>query len=164
MTPNTKSKYGKIISIEEIFNHSTRPVGSMNGLNGSRLGSAQMFNAIYGSDTMDGYRVTTDTNKILVLISNGQSCCENWGYFSSESDMSQFVGAELLEVNLTDVALNKERVEESGYYDDQGGIQLVDFVTTNGVFQLAVYNAHNGYYGHGIVVAIDNEVIHEDTL
>jgi len=47
---------------------------------------------------------------------------------------------------------------------DGGGICFVDFITTNGTFQLAVYNSHNGYYGHGIVVAIDEKIVHDDTL
>jgi hypothetical protein len=60
--------------------------------------------------------------------------------------------------------LNQTVVKESGYYEDEGGIQFVDFVTDKGVFQLAVYNAHNGYYGHGILVAKDDEILLNDTL
>ena len=45
-----------------------------------------------------------------------------------------------------------------------GGIQFVDFVTDRGTFQLAVYNSHNGYYGHGILVLKNDEVLLEDDL
>lgn len=102
--------------------------------------------------------------KLKNIHINGQSCCENWGYLSSEDDLTQFIGNELIEVKLTDVALNQSKLEDSGYYDGDGGIQFVDFVTNKGVFQLAVYNSHNGYYGHGIVVAKDNDILLNDTL
>jgi len=83
----------------------------------------------------------------------------------SEDEPADYIGAELLKVELTDVALNKEKVEKTAQYGfDGGGIQFVDFVTTKGVFQLAVYNAHNGYYGHGIALAVGDTVLHEDTL
>ena len=110
---------------------------------------------------MDGYKISTDCTKILVLISNGQSCCENWGYMSSDDDLSQFIGTDLREINLTDTALNKKNVKE---FYDAGGVQFVDFVTNKGTFQLAVYNGHNGYYGHSIKVIVGGKVICEDRL
>lgn len=120
------------------------------------------FNGGYSSK--DGYLIETDKKSISILIDNGQSCCESWGYFSSEDDLKQFIGAELTEINLTDIALNKTSLDfikehnlDSEY--NAGGIQFVDFVTNKGVFQLAVYNAHDGYYGHSILVAIDEEII-----
>ncbi len=114
---------------------------------------------------MDGYMIETDKHKFYVLIDNGQSCCESWGYLASEDDLSRFVGSTLLEISLTDTALNKQKVENSNYYDgDEGGIQFVDFVTSAGTLQLAVYNAHNGYYGHGILIAKDTEIILNNTL
>lgn len=125
-----KKNLGKIKSIEEVI-----------GLVRSSIG-------------YDGYRVETNTTVVLVLIDNGQSCCETWGYFSSEDNLQEYVGAELSEIQLTDKALNYTKVEESGYYEEGGGIQFVDFYTSRGVFQLAVYNAHNGYYGHGILVIV----------
>lgn len=121
------------------------------------------FNGGYSSK--DGYLIETDKKSISILIDNGQSCCESWGYFSSEDDLRQFIGAELTEINLTDVALNKARLEEeTGDEFDCGGIQFVDFVTNKGVFQLAVYNAHNGHYGHSILVAIDEKIVFNDVL
>ena len=140
--------YGKIKTITEVFD--------------CKIQFKDKMVDIFGEyEYMDGYKVETDKHVIYVLIENEQSCCESWGYFASEDDLNQFIGAELIEINLTDTALNKEKVEKSDYYDDGGGggIQFVDFVTDRGIFQLAVYNAHHGYYGHGIVVAIDNDII-----
>jgi hypothetical protein len=154
---------GKIKSIEEVYNFKIQPVANMNG-SGGRLGMSQMINALCGYSDMEGYKVETEDHVFYVLIDNGQSCCESWGYLSSEDNFTPFIGTELIEIKLTDVALNQSVVEKSGYYEDSGGIQFVDFVTERGVFQLAVYNAHNGYYGHGILVAKDNEILLNDTL
>lgn len=155
---------GKILSIEEVTNIRLGNKGAINGSNGSRLGMTQMLNALMGGSSYDGYRIKTDKHEFNILIDNGQCCCESWGYFYLNDDEQEFVGSELLEVNLTDKALNKQKVEESDYYDDCGGIQFVDFVTDKGVLQFAVYNAHNGYYGHPIIFAKDEEIFHQDTL
>lgn len=113
---------------------------------------------------MDGYKIETDQHTFHVLIDSYQDCCEIWGYFSSEDDLKSFAGAELREVNLTDKALNTKELEDSGYYDGEGGIQFVDFVTDKGILQLAVYNGHNGYYGHGILVVKDDKILLSKTL
>ncbi|MDR1328864.1 MAG: hypothetical protein LBK23_04615 [Oscillospiraceae bacterium] len=135
----------------------------------SELGTISRIEEVYevkrGYGSMDGYKVATDKTEIFVLIDNAQDCCERWGYITSEDDFSPYIGAELRQIVLTDTALNIEYVEKSNRYGfDEGGIQFVDFQTSNGVFQLAVYNSHNGYYGHGIVILIGDDVIHEDVL
>ena len=160
------STLGKILSITEVNNLKLSNSGSFNGSNGSRLGMSQMLNAICGYGGYDGYKITTDKHEFLILIDNGQSCCENWGYFYLNDDTEMFIGAKLREVNLTDMALNKQKVEESDYYGGGDGddIQFVDFVTNKGVLQFAVYNEHNGYYGHPIIFAKDEEIFHSDTL
>jgi hypothetical protein len=101
----------------------------------------------------EGYIVKTEDKEYKVLISNSQSCCESFGYLQSEDDLDEFIGAELLSVQTTDVGLVKEEVE---YGYDSGDIMFVDFNTNKGTFQLAVYNAHNGYYGHGIIITTDS--------
>ena len=156
---------GKIQAIEEVSDIQVRPAARLDG-RGGRLGFSGMLDALMvGSTSMDGYRVQTDLHTFHVLVSNGQSCCESWGYLCSEDNPQQFLGAELLEVRLTDTALKPEVVEKSGYYGgDCGGIQFVDFVTDRGTFQLAVYNAHNGYYGHEVLIAKDEEIILRDVL
>ncbi|NLW78739.1 MAG: hypothetical protein GXY32_04930 [Ruminococcaceae bacterium] len=143
----------KIKSIGEVQNLQLGNVGPLNGSSGSRLGISQMLSALGGYGSYDGYRVVTDNNTYHVLIDNGQSCCESWGYVCSEDDPQQFVGADLLEVVLTDTALQTAPISEAASYLDEGGIQFVDFKTDKGTFQLAVYNGHNGYYGHSIIIA-----------
>lgn len=104
----------------------------------------------------EGYIVKTEDKEYKVLISNSQSCCESFGYLQSEDDLAEFIGAELFSVQTTDVALVKEDVE---YGYGNGDIMFVDFNTNKGTFQLAVYNAHNGYYGHGIIITTDEKEI-----
>lgn len=104
-------------------------------------------------DTMEGYVIKTDKQDILIGICNRQSCCENWGYFSTNDDIKEFVGADLLDIKLTDTSLNTKIIEEKFEYGfDDGGIQFVDLNTSKGTLQFVVYNAHNGYYGHSIEI------------
>lgn len=126
-----------------------------------RLGLGEMIGTMFGQDrSMDGYRVTTDEHVIHVLISNYQNCCEDWGYMTSDDDLTGYVGARLKRIHLTDTALNKQVVEDTAPYGfDEGGIQFVDLVTNRGTLQLAVYNGHNGYYGHSILIVKGDDVL-----
>lgn len=155
----------KIIKIEEV--HGLRFSNAVKNGEKARLGVAQMLSHIFGGyGEYDGYRVETTEHEYLILIDNDQCCCESWGYFDTADNYDDFIGKELLSVELTDVALNKEKLKESGYYGgDEGGIQFVDFKTAGGaVLQFAVYNEHNGYYGHPIIVAKDEAILLQDTL
>lgn len=99
----------------------------------------------------DGFLVKTDAQEIVVLVSNGQSCCESYGYVQSEDDVQSFVGAELTDVKVVDTGIN-EKMVEAGQHLDEGDIMFVNLETNRGTLQLAVYNAHNGYYGHAGIV------------
>lgn len=161
---------GRIKNIETVADFKIQPIANAFG-SGGRLGMVQMITSMFGGySSMDGYKVETDKHTFYVLIDNGQSCCESWGYLSSEDDLTQYTGAELREIRLTDTALNQSVIDKSDFVDKaefhegKGGIQFVDFATDKGVFQLAVYNAHNGYYGHGILVAKDDDILLNETL
>ena len=145
----------KIISIKEIEDFEIESVSSLKDKNGVR-----------GGDSMDGYEIVTDEHTYRVLIDNEQSCCEEWGYLSSEDDLDKFLGAKLKDIKFTDTALNQKKVSDTCGTDDfdEGGIIFVDFETTNGVLQLAVYNGHNGYYGHGILVTKDMKILLNETI
>ena len=164
------SNLGKITLIEELHNFKCDNSTPMNGKNGAQLGVVGMMHNMFGFGGFDGYKVSTDSHEILVLISNEQNCCENWGYFDTNDDASQYIGADLHNVRLTDTALSQAALDAAGLMWhgeidlEEGGIQFVDFITDAGVFQLAVYNAHNGYYGHSVIVAIDGKIIFDDTL
>ena len=156
-------KLGKIIEIKEIYNKKIQPININNIDKTPRLGMAQMINVLSGYNELDGYEVKTDKNIWYVLIENGQSCCENWGYISSNDNLKDYIGKNLVEVVLTNTALNNKKIEDLYCNNDQ--IQFVNFKFDDGdVLQLAVYNSHNGYYGHSILVAKNDEVILNEVL
>lgn len=125
----------------------------------------EIFNIEHGWLEMDGYKVETSEHKFYVLIDNGQSCCENWGYLTSEDDLEYFIGSELIEVKVTDTTLNQKVLTKmNDAYLEEEDIQFVDFKTDKGVFQLAVYNSHNGFYGHNILIKKDDEILLDDCL
>ena len=102
------------------------------------------------NDDWEGFEVVTSTRKIRVCISNGQCCCESWGHLSSDDDLNQFSGATLLGVSSVDTALNTKT--DPGNINE-GSIEFVNFDTDRGKFQLAVYDCHNGYYGHSVDIS-----------
>ena len=106
-----------------------------------------------------GYLIITDKQEIELSISNMQDCCENWGYFMSEDNIDDYIGANLIGIELTDTLLNEASMVKEGFTERQGGkdmfrwiyeggIMFVDIKTDRGVLQFVAYNEHNGYYGH----------------
>lgn len=128
-----------IVSIEELYDVNNHGVKIPNS------------NKYYDIE-FDGYAVKTNKQTFVLLINNSQNCCENWGCFSCNDDFEDFIGAELLDVNLVDTALNVEKVKQVSDYICDDEIQFVNFETSKGTLQLAVYNSHNGYYGHSILL------------
>jgi hypothetical protein len=95
-----------------------------------------------------GFDIVTDKQTIQCRIDNGQSCCENWGYFMTNDDVNEFIGAKLLDVAIVDKLLNEKKLDMLCEADVEGGVMFVNFVTSQGVLQFTAYNSHNGYYGH----------------
>jgi hypothetical protein len=119
------------------------------------------------NDHYDGFEIITNKHSYKVLIDNGQSCCENWGYAISEDDPENFIGAKLLAINITDTQLNTFAIDalpdtNKSYYE--GDIQFVSFSTNMGIFQIALYNEHNGYYGHEILLLQDDDAVFQNVL
>lgn len=114
-----------------------------------------------------GYAIETNKQVIKLLIDDYQSCCENYGYFMSEDDFSEFIDAELLDIKVTDTELKQGLLEKHNLdIDDkwfEGGVLFVDIVTTKGTLQFVAYNEHNGYYGHEAKV-ISEQLKHKETL
>lgn len=165
----------KIIAIDEVEDVCVNGyLEKFNNGNGIVIKSCNgAMKRLFGYQKFDGYKIVTYKNIYMVLIENGQCCCEDWGYFSSNDDIQSYVGKELSEVRLTDVARNIKKIEEldlSSMYNhsflcEAGDIIFVDFVMTDGnVLQLAVYNAHNGFYGHDILVLKNQEVLKSDCI
>lgn len=108
---------------------------------------------------MDGFKIITDKQEIRMGIYNSQSCCESWGFFMSEDDLEQFIGAEPLGVEIVDTCLKPEKMED--FYE--GGTMFVNFNTNRGLLQFTAYNSHNGYYGHAAVIESE-QLSFSDTL
>ena len=98
----------------------------------------------------DGFVINTDKQVIKLGIENGQACCEHWGYFMTQDDLSDFVGANLIGITLTDTALNTKDLDDNGV--EEGECMFVNINTDKGLLQFVAYNIHNGYYGHQAIV------------
>ena len=98
--------------------------------------------------TYEGLIIETDKGSIKLVISDGQSCCENFGslFFETPDDISQFIDAEILQIE--DISIKREE-----YIDTDSETQL-RITTDKGIIQYAIYNEHNGYYGHGTILQV----------
>lgn len=115
--------------------------------------------------SFDGYKLTTSNSTILVLIDSHHQCCEYFGYICTDDNPNQFIGKTLTEIRTTDTDLRNEIIKELDLIDHMTGIQFVTFIFADGAqFQLAVFNEHNGYYGHDIKVIINDKTILDGCL
>lgn len=113
-------------------------------------------------DGLEGYKMTTSNQEILMGIDNEGQCCENFGYLMSEDDLSEFIGSELIKIEAVDASLNVSVVEYLSNQDvDMNSCMFFNFYTTNGMLQFVAYNEHNGYYSHK--VSFKSNQLTEDT-
>lgn len=75
----------------------------------------------------------------LKMWDDGQSCCER-RYMTTVDDLSFFVGAKLLGVEIKEAP-----PVDDGYEEHE--VQFLEVQTSIGVFTMASHNEHNGYYG-----------------
>ena len=118
-----------------------------------------------------GYLIKTNKRTIKFLIDDEQDCCESWGYFTSEDNLSEFIGKELLSIkvvddalNITELLLDEHTKEVAGDNDRSTSTMFVNVNTSNGLLQFTAYNNHNGYYGHYAYFIIDNVTKEEKSL
>jgi len=109
----------------------------------------------------DGYQIVTEKQTIKLGICNSQSCCENWGYFMSEDNLSDFVDAEFIKLEITDTCLNTKKLDDEDLH--YANTMFVNIFTSKGMLQFVAYNSHNGYYGHEAVIFSD-ELNHTESL
>lgn len=102
----------------------------------------------------DGYKIETTVQTILFLINNGQSCCEEWGSMISEDNLEDFIGSNLLSIeNVEDAEGDIKKYFIEDFYNDQPSDSiLINVNTSNGTLQFALYNDHNGCYGHDYII------------
>ena len=97
-------------------------------------------------ESYEGLIIKTNKGSIKLVISDGQSCCEQWGalFFETPDDVSQFVGAKILQIQ--DIDIKREE-----FIDNETQLRIT---TDRGIIQYAIYNEHNGYYGHGTILQV----------
>ena len=141
----------KIKNIEEIENKNIPTLGKYN--------------------RYDGFVITFDNDTTLALIvSSGQSCCEQYGAVTTEENLQDYIGAEYIQHDIVDqqLAVRSNIIADSNIYDipslDSGDIIFLNVQTDRGTLQFSVYNCHNGYYGHAAYVYYQDQQVLETTL
>lgn len=113
-------------------------------------------------DSFAGYEIITDKQTIKIGISEGQSCCERFGYFITEDNLSEYIGSDLISISQTNTVMDTQTIDELHLYDAPNTM-FITFETTKGTFQFVAYNSHNGYYGHDAII-ISEQLNIEDRL
>jgi hypothetical protein len=124
--------------------------------------------------TFDGFEIVTSEQTIVVAIDNISQCCEDVGYFMTNDDIDEFIGAQLQDIDYVDGELAVHTVSTQHLVKYQDGHEnefstnthyvdikrereindannyamFVNFHTSKGKLQFVAYNAGNGYYGH----------------
>ena len=97
-------------------------------------------------ESYEGLIIETNKGCIKLVISDSQSCCEQWGalFFETPDDISQFIGAEISQIQ--DIDIKREE-----FIDNETQLRIT---TDRGIIQYAIYNEHNGYYSHGTILQV----------
>jgi hypothetical protein len=98
-----------------------------------------------------GFVIETSSGCIGVGIQEGRKCCESYGYLSSLDNFDDFIDSQVLSVSVVDSALNLTTLKLKEVQADN--CIFVNIETTKGLFQITVYNEHNGYYAHDVYVS-----------
>jgi hypothetical protein len=103
----------------------------------------------YEHNNYEGVIITLEGGiEIKIGIDDDQQCCEKTGFLSSNDDYSDFIGAEFLTVLTVDTNNLVSKLKDI-YESD---VAFINVETSKGTLQFAVYNEHNGYYGHDVIV------------
>lgn len=123
----------------------------------------ERFVMVDGGDL--GVEIHTNKQIIQILIGNGSSCCEQWGFLTTEDKLLDYVGARILSISLVDMDYNQHPLFAKMSCDNFGELWacFVDVETSVGKLQFALYNSHNGYYGHNVKI-ISNQLTHHTIL
>ena len=125
------------------------------------------YEAKEGYKNVAGFEVVTTKQSVKLFIDNDGVCNERWGHFWCNDTPTDFVGAELRGVTITDAALNEAQMKTNGldpgdkYFD--GGVMFVNLETDRGTLQFVAYNEQNGYYGHEAKIECE-QLTHSETL
>ena len=131
----------KILNIEEVYNI--------------------QLNCKPDYEYFDGIKVETEDEEIYFVIDNDQQCCENWGkYLYTSEEVKEYIGADYLGYDTeTSNAMMECLKEEYIYYPSD--VCFLNIHTSKGDIDYAVYNSHNGYYSHAVILSIKNKKTNE---
>lgn len=114
-------------------------------------------NVIHNDFDFEGYTITTNNQTILILISNAQLCCEEFGInielpnnINNEQDL---IGTEIYSIGWEKE--KKNNIKDLGFCQIKATAR-VHLVTSIGDVYIEAWNEHNGYYPHTIKVAWNN--------
>lgn len=110
----------------------------------------------YSYSRYEGYEIETDKEKIYLLITDSQSCCEHFGYICNEEsdDFDAYYGCKITDIECIEEGSYNPILKLAGI-ESASMVDCLDCAFINIKFkqstlQFAVYNHHNGYYGHDI--------------
>lgn len=114
------------------------------------------INPFHEEYELDGVKIDFDNDKSLVFgISNDQDCCEEWVYSQVDNeDVTNYIGAKIRSIEIVDHYVSTQ-LEEIGVCETD--CYFLNVMTTKGELNFAVYNIHNGYYGHRVTMKYDNK-------
>jgi hypothetical protein len=95
----------------------------------------------YRNSELEGLRIDFTDNTAIVLGDEGSSCCET-RYMTTDDDLSYYVGATLLKVEIASAPSTPPNE-----YGGEHEIQFLRIITSKGVIVCETHNEHNGYYG-----------------
>ena len=101
---------------------------------------------------LGGLKIETDRGNIILVIEEFQDCCEVWGstFLETPDDLSKYIGAKILSISDTNDSFTDTFTDE----DHEPRETQLKIATNKGVLQYAVYNNHNGYYGHATFLQV----------
>ena len=108
-----------------------------------------------------------DVNDVLVGFDNSQNCCENFGWFYSESLPTKIDYPPLNSNPSPDLeayVFDSEFFHQVNDTDTEANIATFKLVNGAQILYLNLYNSHNGYYSHGFQVEVAGKVINTGSL
>ncbi len=115
--------------------------------------------------TFSGYKITLEGDycrpectEIFIVIEDGQASGEEFGYLTTNDDLSEYIGCTVKSLNAVDVVNGKylkNTVLPCGVHRSEAVFVNIE-VYGNTPLQFAVYNSHNGFYGHQVVISSEH--------
>lgn len=103
------------------------------------------------SDQVTGMAFLFTDATAVIYFDGARSCCES-RYMTCDDELTHYIGATLLDVDVSRNAPGGDGQSETADYEEHEWA-FVDFKTARGVLSATMHNRHNGYYGGIILTA-----------